>query len=247
MGRYNILEKSCSDTADFQVSEKVRFKICDIWNQWNFEKYIWQLFQRSVNTIQMLTDWNFLIDSKSFSQQHFWLKAEGRWSWHGWCLLQEVSFLLILAQNLLKQFKLYGRQYIWPFPLFLPVVIRSHGGYLLSSVQLLIRAQFFLTPWTAAHQASLSITNSWSLLKHMSIVSVMPSNHLILCRPLLLPPSVFPSTRVFSNESLLSIRWPKCWSFSFSISPSNEYSGLIFFRSDWFDLLEVQGTLQSLL
>ena len=102
-----------------------------------------------------------------------------------------------------------------------------------------------MTPWTAAHQASLSITNSWSLLKLMSIELVMPSNHLI-CRPLL-PPSIFPSIRVFSNESVLHIRWPKYWSFSFSISPSNEYSGLISFRNDWLDLLAVQGTLKSLL
>ena len=102
-------------------------------------------------------------------------------------------------------------------------------------------------PWTAAHQASLSITNSRSPLKLMSIESVMPSNHLILCHPLLFPPSVSPSIRVFSNESALCIRWPKYWSFSFSISPSNEYSGLISFRMDWFDLLVVQGTLKSFL
>ena len=101
------------------------------------------------------------------------------------------------------------------------------------------------TPWTAAHQASLSITNSRSLLKFTSITSVMPSNHLILCRPLLLLPSIFPSIRVFSKESFLRIRWPKYWSFSFSISPSNEYSGLIPFRMDWLDLLAVQGTLKS--
>ena len=104
-----------------------------------------------------------------------------------------------------------------------------------------------MTPWTAAHQACLSITISQSLLKLMSIELVMPSNHLILCHPLLLPPSIFPSIRVFSNESVLRIRWPKYWSFSFSISPSNEYSGLICFRMDWFDLLAVQGTLKSLL
>ena len=105
----------------------------------------------------------------------------------------------------------------------------------------------FCDPMTAAHQASLSITNSWSLLKLMSIESVMPSNHLILCHPLLLPPSIFPSIKVFSNESVLCIRWVKYWSFSFSISPSNEYSGLISFRMDWLDLLAVQGTLKSLL
>ena len=104
-----------------------------------------------------------------------------------------------------------------------------------------------MTPWTAAHQASLSFTISQSLLKLMPIESVMPSKNLILCRPLLLLPSIFPSIRVFSNESVLCIRWPKYWSFSFSISPSNEYSGLMSFRMDWFDLLAVQGTLKSLL
>ena len=104
-----------------------------------------------------------------------------------------------------------------------------------------------MTLWSAERQASLSITNSSGLLKLMSIESVMPSNHLILCWPLLLLPSLFPSIRIFSNESDLCIRWPKYWSFSFSISPSNEYSGLISFRIDWFDLLAVQGTLKSLL
>ena len=103
------------------------------------------------------------------------------------------------------------------------------------------------TSGTAAHQASVPITNPQSLLKPMSIESVMPSNHLILCRPLLLLPSIFPSIRVFSNESVLQFRWPKYWSFSFSNSPSNEYSGLISFRMDWFDILAVQGTLKSLL
>ena len=103
-----------------------------------------------------------------------------------------------------------------------------------------------MTPWTAACQASLSITNSWSLLKLMSIESVIPSNHLILCRPLLLLPSIFPSLRVSSSESVLRIRWPKYWSFNFSISPSNEYSGLISFRMNWLDLLAVQRTFKSL-
>ena len=115
-----------------------------------------------------------------------------------------------------------------------------------SSVQSLSYVWPFVTPWTAACQASLSITNSRSLLKLMSIESVMPSNHLILCRPLLFPPSIFPSTRVFSSESVLRIRWPKYWSFSFSISLFNEYSGLISLRMDWLDLLAVQGTLKSL-
>ena len=116
-----------------------------------------------------------------------------------------------------------------------------------SSVQSLSRVQLFATPWTAACQASQSITNSRKLPKPMSIKSGMPSNHLILCHPLLLMPSIFPSIRVFSNESALCMRWSKYWSFSFSISPSNEYSGLISFRMDWLDLLAVQGTLKSLL
>ena len=115
-----------------------------------------------------------------------------------------------------------------------------------SSVQLLSHVRLFATPWTTARQASLSITNSQSLLKFMSIESVMPSNHLILCCPHLLQPSIFPSIRVFSNESALHIRWPKYWSFSFSISPSKEYSGLISYRMDWLDLLAVHGTLKSL-
>ena len=116
-----------------------------------------------------------------------------------------------------------------------------------SSVQLLSHVWLFATPWTAAHQAALSITNSWNLLKLTSIQSVMSSNHLILCHFLLFLLSVFPSIRVFSNESVLRIRWPKYWSFSFSISPSNKYSGLISFWMDWLDLLDVQGTLKSLL
>ena len=117
----------------------------------------------------------------------------------------------------------------------------------INSVQLLSHVQLFVTPWTAAHQASLSINNSRSQFKLMSITSVMPSNHLILCHPLLLQPSIFPSIRVFSNESVHRNRWPKYWSFSFSISPPNVYSGLISFRIDWLDLLAVQENLQSLL
>ena len=119
-------------------------------------------------------------------------------------------------------------------------------GRRISSVQSLSRVRLFATPWIAAHQASLSIANSWSLLKLTCIESVMPSNHLILCRPLLLLPSAFPSIRVFSNEWILHIRWPKYWSFSFSISPTNEHPGLIFMM-DWLDLHAVQGTLKSLL
>ena len=116
-----------------------------------------------------------------------------------------------------------------------------------SSVQSLSHVRLFATPWTTARQASLSITNSWSPPKPVSIESVMPSNHLIISHQLLLLQSIFPSTRVFSNESALPIRWPKYWSFSFSISPSNEHPGLITFRMDWLDLLAVQGTLKSLL
>ena len=132
------------------------------------------------------------------------------------------------------------RVWWWCFYLTLPTILAYKP-----SVQSLSRVQLFVTPWTAARQASLSFTISWSLL--MSVELVMPSNHLLLCCPLLLLPSIFPSIRVFSNESVLPIRWPKHWSFSFSISPSNEYSGLISFRMDWLDLLAIQGTLMSLL
>ena len=117
----------------------------------------------------------------------------------------------------------------------------------ISSVQSLSCVRLFATPWTAAHQASLSITNSRNPPKPMSVESMMPSNHLILCRPLLLLPSIFPSIRVFSNESALCLKWPKYWSFSFNISPTNEHPRLISFRMDWLDLLVVQGTLKSLL
>ena len=139
----------------------------------------------------------------------------------------------------------------------LPVLaFKFFGGHLkyilchatcVSSVQSLSHVRLFVTPRTAACQASLTITNSWSLLKLMSIKLVMPSSHLILCHPLLLQPSIFPSIRVFSNESVPRMRWPKYWSFSFSISRSKEYSGLISFRMDWLDLLAVQGTLKSFL
>ena len=126
-------------------------------------------------------------------------------------------------------------------------IYTSNLYFYFSSVQPLSHVQLFATPCTAAHQASRSITNSQSLLKLMSLESVMPSNHLILCHPLLLLSSIFPSIRVFSNESTLCIRWPKYWSFSFNISPLNEYSGLISLRMDWLDLLAVQWTLKSLL
>ena len=121
----------------------------------------------------------------------------------------------------------------------------SRGSFI--SVQPLSRVQLFVTPQTTVRQASLSITSSWSLLKLTSIESVMPYSHLILCYPLLLLPSIFPRIRVFSNETVLCIRWPKYWSFSFHISPSSEHSGLISYRIDWLDLLAVQGTLKSLL
>ena len=117
----------------------------------------------------------------------------------------------------------------------------------MTSVQSLSHVRLFATPWTVAHQASLSITNSRSSTKCMSIVSVVPSNHLILCRPLLLRPSIFPSIRIFSNESALLMRWPKYWSFSFNISLPNEHPGLICFRMDWLDLLSLQGALKSLI
>ena len=142
--------------------------------------------------------------------------------------------------------------FAWKGPvhlLFLEHQMASRETYLkfFSSVQLLSCIRLFTTSWTTVRQASLSITNFQSLLKLMSIEAVMSSNHLILCRPLLLLPSIFPSIRVFSNESALRIRWPKYWSFSFNISSSNEHSGLISFRMDWLDLLAVQGTLKSLL
>ena len=144
--------------------------------------------------------------------------------------------------------------YFLPFPnisMIYPSIYILYIPYKLnfsiSSVEPLSCIWFFATPWSAARQASLSITNSWSPPKPMSIESVMPSNHLILCHPLLLLPSIFPSIRIFSNESALRIRWPKYCSFSFNISPSNEHPGLISFNMDWLDLIEVQGALKSLL
>ena len=130
-------------------------------------------------------------------------------------------------------------------PWALCLVVKFQNQFWISSVQSLSRVWLFVTTWPATCQASLSIINSWSPPKPMSIESVMPSNHLILCRPLLLLPSIFPSIRVFSNESALHIRWPKYWSFSFNISSSSEHPGLISFRLDWLDLLVVQGTLKS--
>ena len=154
-------------------------------------------------------------------------------SWSCLSLKVREAHVYFFVRNLLTLFIAIG------------LVLRQEP-FKFSSVQLLSPVRLFATPWTAACQASVSITNSRSLLKLMSIVLVTPSNHLILCRPLLLLPSIFPSIRVFSNESVLHIRWPKFWSFSFSISPSNEYSGQISFRMDWLHLLAVQGTLKSL-
>ena len=154
-----------------------------------------------------------------------------------------LSFLLIT----IKYLSAYQQ---WTFKRWPPTstwLLSSSSATQCSSVQSLSHVRFLATPWTIAHQASLSITNSRSLPKLMSIESVMPSSHLILCRPLFLLPSVFPSVRVFSNESNLHIRWPKYWSFSFNISPSNDYSGLIFFKMDWLDLFAVQGTLKRLI
>ena len=150
----------------------------------------------------------------------------------GWCIVEFFFFFIIFSLVLLS------------------IVERSmlkSPTVAVSSVQSLSHVRLFAAPWTAAHQASLSVTNSWSLPKLMSTESVMPSNHLILCHPLLFLPSIFPSTRVFPNKSALRIRWPKYWSFCFNISPSSEYPGLISFRMDWLDLLAVQGTLKSLL
>ena len=141
--------------------------------------------------------------------------------------------------------KEYRSKCLLIFLMFKKITIKYVVIYF-SSVQSLSCVRLFTTPWTAAHQASLSITNSRSLLRLMFIESVMPSNHFILYRPLLLLPSIFPRIRVFSKESVFHIRWPKFWSFSSNISPSNEYSGLISFRTDWFDLLVVQGTLRLL-
>ena len=150
--------------------------------------------------------------------------------------------LCILASSSYSLMPPLGLYLFWP--LSCPSL---HEILLFSSVQSLSHVQLLVTPWTAAHQASLSITNSWSPPKLMSIDSMMPSNHLILCRPLLPLPSIFPRIKVFSNESALHIRWSKHWSFSFNISPSSEHPGLISFRMDWLDLLAVQGTLKSLL
>ena len=161
-----------------------------------------------------------------------WLSRCGS-NLHFFLMTNDVEYFSFV---LISHLCIWRNVYSTPLPIF----------NCISSVQLLSHVRLFVTPWTAAHQTSLSITNSCSLPKPMSIESVMPSNHLILCHPLLLLPLIFPSIRVFSNESALHIRWPKYWSFSYSISPSSEHPGLISYRMDWLDLLAVQGTLKSL-
>ena len=163
-----------------------------------------------------------------------------------WPLGQAAKPVTSSLRDVLElEFHLVPYMLLAPFWQGLPSLARLSAS--ISSVQSLSRVRLITTPWTAARQASVSSTNSQSLLKLMSIKLVMPSSRLILCHPLLLMPSIFPSLRVFSSESVLCIRWPKYWSFSFSISPSNEYLGLISFRIDWLDLLAVQGTLKDLL
>ena len=183
------------------------------------------------------------------SSNYLWLNCSAFWRNKLLCSWSEVTHGKDLFPES-SQCSLRGRGThvdVWRsrYSRILPGAVWSH--FTLSSAQSLSHVWLFVTPQTAARQASLSITHSWSLLKLMFIELVMPSNHLILCHPLLLLPSIFPSIRVFSSESILHIRWPKYWSFSFSISPSSEYSGLISFRMDWLDLLAVQGTLKSLL
>ena len=166
--------------------------------------------------------------------------------WWGHDLFYCFPSLLVFGTCLLFLKKNIGVQFLY-YIVLVSAILQSESAKCISSDQSISRVRLFATPWTAAHQASLSITNSRSLLKPMSIESVMPSSHLILCRPLFLLPPIPPSIRVFSNESTLRMRWPKYWSFSFSISPSNEYPGLISFRMDWLNILAVQGTLKSLL
>ena len=166
-----------------------------------------------------------------FSRQEYWSGLP--FPFKGIFLTQRLNSCLLHCRQILHHLSRQGS----------PMEHSVH----FSSVQSLSRVRLFATPWTAARQSSLSITNSQSLLKLMSIKSVMPSNHLVLCHSIFLLTSIFPSIRVFSNESVLHNRWPKYWSFSFSISPSSEYSGLISFRMEWFDLIAVQGALKSFL
>ena len=180
-----------------------------------------------------------------YNRDHRFKKVE-------WQLQDDFLTLSVILEYLLldtEASSLLGKSKYWHTTgfSFKDVTWRNHWAFLVAVVQSLSQAQLFATPWTAAQKASLSFNICWSLLKLLFIESVMPSNHLILCHPLLLLPSIFPSISIFSNESALHIRWPKYWSFSFSISPSNEYSWLISFKIDWFGLLAVLGTLKSLL
>ena len=170
------------------------------------------------------------------------------WKKLSWCEGRHLPLSPEMNSSILQKFHYYPGTWdgFWKAR-FEGRAFGLYSEFQFSSVQSLSHVRLFATPWTAARPASLSITNSQSLPKPMSIVLVMPSNHLILCHPLLLVPSVFPSIRVFSSESVLRIKWPKYWSFSFNISPSNEHPGLISFGMDWLDLLAVQGTLKSLL
>ena len=185
--------------------------------------------------------WSFSISPSSEYSGLISLKID----WFDLLAVQGI-FRNLLQQHSLKASVINSLAFCLLYGSVFTTVCDHWEDHQLSSVQLLSLVRLFAIPWTAARQASLSITNSWSLPRLISTESVMPSNHLILCRPFL-PPSVFPSIRVFSNESVLHIRGPKYWCFSFNIIPSNEYSGLISFRMDWLDLLAVQGTLKSLL
>ena len=222
--------------------------ICLTWPQAVFNTFFWLFLCLSDCSFQFsllppLLDFRMLIGFQAqrgvlFSVFTFYLTNSIQSHGIKYLLLADDFFISITTPSDFFQFVLvYGGSYSWS----------PSQDPLSPVVQSLSHVWLFTTPWTAARQASLSITNSWSLLKPMSIELVMPSNHLILCRPLLLLPSIFPRIRVFSSESVLSNRWPKYWSLSFSISLSNEYSGLNSFKIDWLDLLAVQGTFKSLL
>ena len=200
------------------------------------------IFFAVVGKVQHWCLYHYSLSKRTVLWSQAEIERRGKTFWYE-TFIQKSQFQLknICIQHILK----YNIQYLSQKVKVSKVNFTSSQS--VQSVQSLSRVRLFATPWTAARQASLSITNSQSLLKLMSMELVMPSNHLILCRPLFLLPSIFSSIRVFSNESVLHIRWPEYWSFSFSISPSSEYSGLISLRMDWFNLLVVQGTLKSLL
>ena len=207
--------------------------LCNQHSKMHFKEHWWRNWGAR-DRFHSRTSWVFALE-RSLCHMEYGLEESGVW--------------LTMSEVMAK----FWRSEQWPLEVGLDVELRNvpevelQKAFPNSSVQSLSHVPLFVTPWTAARLASLSITNSWSLLKLMFIESVMPSNHLILCHPILLLPSIFPSIRIFSSESALHIRWPEYWSFSFSICPSNEWSGLISFRVDWFDLLAVQGTLKSLL